>query len=178
MSDRFLDNFRSSQKKWGIGLKNNIEDRAQTQRQENFSRLNRDIAAGKIEGTPQHSEKEYHTLVKMDKIYRLLANEFQDRFYEKHYDKEKKGWEDVPDEKIIEESNDFLNEVINDRGLGEEKFDNGKTFIENFRKYNYNRRLLPDIDRKSDYTPGSKKYIFEARPNYLPKTPSEKERLV
>lgn len=133
------------------------------------------ITQGNIRGTKEYSQKETDTLNKMDRLYRLLSNEFQDNFYSKHYDKNKNDWDDVSDKQIVKESTDFLNDVIRTRGLNEEKFANGKTFVENFRKYGYNKMLLPDIKKDSDYTTGIDKYTFKTQPQFIPKSPSIKQ---
>lgn len=173
----FLENFRTTLGEQPFTKFDPIAQRRW--QQANLQGLEKDIEQGNVQGTKEYSQKEFDTLDKMDRLYRLLANEFQDNFYYKHFDKEKNDWEDVSNKQIVKESTDFLNDAIKNRGLNEEEFANGKTFVENFRKYGYNKMLLPDIKKDSDYTTGVDKYIFRTQPSFVQKKPSaERPRMI
>lgn len=132
----------------------------------NWDRFNRDIDEGKVKGTVKNAENEVETLRKMDRLYRLLANEFQDRFYYNHFDQENGKWNEIARPQMLKEATDFVNEIIKERGLNNEQFANGKTFLENFRQYGYNPILLPDIDEDSDYSTGIQRYTVQLRPAF------------
>lgn len=168
----FLENFRQAFEKMpnnqGIVKQDPIAQ--QKWEKADTSGLESAINKGDIKGTEQNANKEFSTIDKMDRLYRLLSNEFQDIFYDKHFNKETKEWDDVSEKQMTKESTDFMNDVIKTRGLNDETFANGKTFVENFRKYGYDKILLPDIRKDVKYTTGKEKYFPTISPQYIDNT--------
>ena len=113
----------------------------------NWSGFEKDIDAGKIKGTDKYYENERNTVRAMDNIYADLSIKFQDYFYNKYYDSSK-GDEEVPDDEILKESTEFIQDQVENTPLKNVEFDNGKSFYENFRNYGYDRNLLPDPNGK------------------------------
>ena len=111
----------------------------------NWSGFGKDIEEGKIKGTDKYYENERNTVRAMDNIYSDLSLKFQDYFYNKYYDPSK-GDENVSDKEILKESTAFIQDQVENSPLKDIKFDNGKNFYENFRKYGYSKNLLPSED--------------------------------
>lgn len=111
----------------------------------NLAGFEKAIEDGKIKGTDKYYEKERSTVMDMDRLYADLSIKFQDYFYNKYYDPSK-GDEEVPENKILEESTAFIQDQIENTPLKDIKFDNGESFYNNFRKYGYSKNLLPSAD--------------------------------
>lgn len=133
-------------------------------REANWSGLEKDIEDGKIKGTDKYYENERNTVRAMDNIYSDLSLIFQDYFYNKYYDPSK-GDEDVSDTEILKESTSFIQDQAENGPLKDIKFDNGKSFYENFRKYGYDKNLLPGSDDKVTwlYRDGETRKVPELR---------------
>lgn len=139
----FVENFRKSfgqqpftksdpiaEKRWGDA---------------NWAGFGKAIEDGKVKGTDEYYEKEKNTVRAMDNLYADLSIKFQDYFYNKYHD-QSKGDEEVPGDKILNESTTFIQDQLENTPLKDIKFDNGKSFYENFRKYGYSKNLLPSED--------------------------------
>lgn len=139
----FVENFRNSfgqqpftksdpiaEKRWGDA---------------NWTGFGKAIEDGKVKGTDEYYEKEKNTVRAMDNLYADLSIKFQDYFYNKYRDPSK-GDEEVPGDKILNESTTFIQDQLENTPLKDIKFDNGKSFYENFRKYGYSKNLLPSED--------------------------------
>lgn len=111
----------------------------------NWSGFEKGIKEGRVKGTDEYHENERNTVRAMDNIYSDLSLKFQDYFYNKYYDPSK-GNDDVPDDEILKESTNFIQDQMKNGPLKDIKFDNGKNFYENFRKYGYDKNLLPSSD--------------------------------
>lgn len=111
----------------------------------NLAGFEKDIEQGNIKGTDKYYENERNTVRAMDNLYADLSIKFQDYFYNKYYDPSK-GDEEVPGNKILNESTTFIQDQLENTPLKDIKFDNGKSFYENFRKYGYSKNLLPSED--------------------------------
>lgn len=153
----FADNFRQAFGAQSFTKYDPIGERRR--REANTEGFEKAIDRGDVRGTEQYSQKERDTVQKMDRLYELLSNEFQDNFYYNHFNKDTGEWDDVSDKQMVKESTDFLNDVIKNRGLNKEEFANGKNFVENFRKYGYNRILLPDIKLNEKYFTGDERFF-------------------
>lgn len=113
----------------------------------NWDKFNEDIEKGRVEGTKKKYKNEENTVRAMDNIYADLSLKFQDYFYDKHYDPSK-GDGQVPDDEILKESTAFIKDQAKNGPLKDIEFDNGKSFYENFRKYGYDKNLLPGADNE------------------------------
>ena len=133
-------------------------------RDANWSGFEKDIDIGKIKGTDKYYENERNTVRAMDNVYANLSLKFQDYFYNKYYDPSK-GDEDVSDDEILKESTTFIQDQAENSPLKDIKFDNGKSFYENFRKYGYDKNLLPGSDDKVTwlYRDGETRKVPELR---------------
>lgn len=129
-----------------------------------WDRFNKDIENGRVKGTEKYYENERNTVRAMDNVYADLSLKFQDYFYNKYYDPSK-GDEDVPDDEILKESAAFIQDQAENSPLKDLKFDNGKSFYENFRKYGYDKNLLPGSDDKVTwlYRDGKTRKVPELR---------------
>lgn len=114
-------------------------------RDANWAGFEKALEDGKVKGTDEYYKREKNTVRAMDNLYANLSIKFQDYFYNKYYDPSK-GDEEVPSDKILEESTAFLQDQLENTPLKDIKFDNGKSFYENFREYGYNKNLLPSDD--------------------------------
>lgn len=169
----FVENFRGT---FGGQPFTKFDPIAEAKNQKaNWGGFEEAIDRGEVRGTQEHTDKEVDTMRKMDNLYRLLANEFQDRFYEKHYNKESHNWDNVAEKQMLKESDDFLKEVVDNRGINDEEFANGRTFLDNFRRYSYPRILLPDIYNGSkNYSAMERRVTNIAPARYTTKSPNEK----
>lgn len=129
-----------------------------------WDRFNKDIENGRVKGTEKYYENERNTVRAMDNIYADLSLKFQDYFYNKYYDPSK-GDEDVPDDEILKESTTFIQDQAENSPLKDIRFDNGESFYENFRKYGYDKNLLPGSDDKVTwlYRDGETRKVPELR---------------
>lgn len=155
----FLENFRNTfgtqpftksdpikQKKW---------------RDADMAGLEEGIRSGKVL-TPETRMNDFNTVSLMDALYAKLSDQFQNYFYGKYIKKDAQDGdeEDIPDDIIEKESNDFLKAKI-DSGELDYNFANGKTFLENFYEYGYDTNLLPNL-------PANLKGTIRDRPLQMP----------